>query len=120
MSEQVEAINPLVKGPTETDVGYGINGTAWLPNALTFASASVADISPDDGELTIENVAVNSGTFFDDCGNAVPAGKGITFSASGGTVGVDYRVTFSAPVAGGYDGETRAPVCILQIRDGKP
>jgi hypothetical protein len=120
MGDRISAIKALVKGPGENNVGYGVDGRAWLESGvLSFVAPISASIDPDDGELSLSGFAVNTSTFLNDELEQVAPGKGIVFKASGGAVDVDYRITITAPISGGNSGETREPVVVLQIRDGK-
>ena len=83
--------------------------TIGLPSARPL----VGDVIATAG-LVLGSPIVNTGSFVNDDGAAVVIGAGVQFRAAGGVSLTDYVLTVNC---GTTLGNTRAVVCMLQVRD---
>lgn len=90
----------------------GIDFTRLLTANETLVGLPVVTASPDG--LALEAPAVNTDPFENDEGGTVAAGAGVLVRVSGGAAGADYTLTVAC---GTSTGNTRAGVCILQVRN---
>ena len=115
MSESVVATRPKQKHPLES-IGYGASFAPELETGETLATIVSVTVAGPDSALAVGSGSINGVTIFDDDGNPIGPGLAALFQVSAGTDGTDYRITV---VATTNLANTRAVVCVLQVRSGQ-
>lgn len=112
----VLAGNTVQAHPLDSET-YGLDLTDKLPTGVTASSATVSQKTAAGAastDLTLGSPSVNTATF-PGVGRTVAIGKGVLFTATGGTAGEDYLLTVAATCS---DSKVRHVVCRLEVRDG--
>lgn len=104
--------NPVYKRAAETIrisvdmTAYGLDVTELLTGTPTVTEAS----------LTLASKAVNSATFRNEYGGTCAIGKGVQFTAAGGTAGTSYSVIVSCGT-NGTPAQTLEVLVPVYVRD---
>lgn len=116
-ADTVHATAPVEAHPVD-DEQYGADFTRRLPSGVTITSATLTQKLTDGTattDLTLGAAAPNAATFTGRRGQTVAIGKGVLFTASGGTAWTDYLITVKATCS---DTRVRNLVCRFEVRDG--
>jgi len=117
--DSVVARRPKVKHPAESLV-YPIDVSRILQAGVTAISVTSLTVSgpPDDETpLTVGTGTVTVATIEDDEDNPIAPGLALLAPTAAGTDSFDYRIT---AIFVDSQGNTRAGVCVVQVRAGIP
>lgn len=116
MYDAITARQPIVKHPEDV-AAYVLSFDAVLPAGESIDEVEVQAVVRVAGDgannLTIEDAAATEDDHETVWGLEVPAGRGVVFTAAGGTSGNAYKVTF---VVTTLEGSTKAGAVIFEVQ----